>query len=150
MQNGYVARYTVLSARLGLAQGRAELLELACRLMELLVSQAEPGHQGAKVENGSLGDTRGYRDRRLAQDEVAPVWWTPTMLLHEVCLLWPRPIPPMRRSFGAKWSSWCVPGVIRPIWLANSNPRPRRSAIGGPRPIGRTAAERQSPLLMPA
>src|SRR3954470_14572985 len=68
MQNGSVARSTVLSARLGLAQGRAELLELACRLMELLVGQAEPGHQGAKVENGSLGDTRGYRDRRLAQD----------------------------------------------------------------------------------
>ena len=66
MQNGYVARSTVLSARLGRAQGGAELLELACRLMELLVSQAEPGDKGAKVENGSLGDTRGYRDRRLA------------------------------------------------------------------------------------
>src|SRR3954453_760839 len=158
MQNGYVARSSVLSARLGLAQGRAELLELACRLMELLVSQAEPGHQGAKVENGSLGDTRGYRDRRLAQDtphrwgielanavlpqqprqrrlaqarrlgrgrrpcpqrqdpfschvitqreklgvvEVAPVWWTPITLLREVSL-WPRRIPPMRRSSGAK------------------------------------------------
>src|SRR3954469_1849422 len=30
--------------------------------------------------------------------EVAPGWWTPTMLLREVSLLWPRPIPPMRRS----------------------------------------------------
>src|SRR5215211_7294053 len=80
-----------------------------------------------------------------ARNEVAPVWWTPMMLLREVSL-WPRPIPPMRRSFGAKWSSWCVPGVIRPIWLANSNPRPRRSATGWPRPIGRTAAERPSPL----
>jgi MFS family permease len=88
--------------------------------------------------------------RAWAFFEVPPDWWTPTMLLHEVGLLWPRPLPPMRRSFGAKWSSWCVPGVIRPIWLANSNPRPRRSAIEWPRPIGRTAAERQSPLLMPA
>ena len=30
--------------------------------------------------------------------------------------------PPMRRSFGARWSSWHVPGVIRPTWLVNSNP----------------------------
>src|SRR3954468_18151022 len=73
MQNGYVARCAVLSARLGLAQGRAELLELACRLMELLISQAEPGDKGAKGENGSLGDTWGHRDRRLAQD--APHRW---------------------------------------------------------------------------
>src|SRR4051794_16989085 len=49
------------------------------------------------------------------------------MLLREVSL-WPRPIPPMRRSFGAKWLSWCVPGVIRPIWLANS--KPSSQAIG--------------------
>src|SRR4051794_16660115 len=33
--------------------------------------------------------------------EVAPVWWTPTMLLREVSL-WPRPIPPMLRSSGAR------------------------------------------------
>ena len=32
-QNGYVAGSTILSTRLGLAQGRAELLEFACRLM---------------------------------------------------------------------------------------------------------------------
>jgi transposase len=38
----------------------------------------------------------------------------------------------MRRSFGANWSSWCVPGVTRPIWLANSNLRPRRSIPGDP------------------
>jgi transposase len=50
----------------------------------------------------------------------------------------------MRRSFGARWSSWCVPGVIRPIWLANSNPRPRRSAIGWPAAdAGLSAAERE-------
>src|SRR3954464_15589043 len=73
MQTGSVARSTVLSARLGLAQGGAELLELARGLMEPLVGQAEPGHQGAKVENGSLGDTWGHRDRRLAQD--APHRW---------------------------------------------------------------------------
>src|SRR4051794_41904759 len=83
------------------------------------------------------------------QSEVAPVWWTPTMLLREVPL-WPRRILPMRRSSGARWSSWFVPGVTRPIWLASLNPRPRRSAIGWPRPIGRRAAGRSSPLLMPA
>jgi transposase len=37
----------------------------------------------------------------VAEVEVAPVWWTPMMLLREVSL-WPRPIPPMRRSFGAR------------------------------------------------
>src|SRR3954451_7963718 len=85
----------------------------------------------------------------MGEVEVAPVWWTPTMLLREVSL-WPRRILPMRRSSGARWSSWFVPGVTRPIWLASLNPRPRRSAIGWPRPIGRRAAGRSSPLLMPA
>src|SRR3954449_2084730 len=66
--NSIVSRSAVLGARLGLAQGRAELLELACGLMELLVSQAEPGDEGAKMENGGLGDTRGDCDRRLTED----------------------------------------------------------------------------------
>ena len=37
-------------------------------LATLLLAQAEPGHQGAKVENGGLRDTRGHRDRRLTKD----------------------------------------------------------------------------------
>src|SRR5215204_2329634 len=68
MKDGRVARSAVLGSGIGLAQGRAELLELACGLMELLVGQAEPGDEGAKVENGGLGDTRGHRDRRLTED----------------------------------------------------------------------------------
>src|SRR3954454_20215008 len=58
----------VLGSGIGLAQGRAELLELACGLMELLVGQAEPGDKGAKMENSSLRDTRGHRDRWLTED----------------------------------------------------------------------------------
>src|SRR4051795_10731897 len=37
-------------------------------MMELLVGQAEPGDEGAKVENSSLRDTRGDCDRRLTED----------------------------------------------------------------------------------
>src|SRR3954452_21188651 len=62
----------ILGGGIGLAQGRAELLELACGLMELLVGQAEPGDEGAKVENGGLRDTRGHRDRRLTEDAQHP------------------------------------------------------------------------------
>src|SRR4029079_17161408 len=67
-KDGRVARPAVLGSGIGLAQGRAELIELACGLMVLLVGQAEPGDKGAKVENGGLGDTRGHRNRRLAED----------------------------------------------------------------------------------
>src|SRR5215210_5114786 len=64
-KDGRIARSAVLGRRLGLAQSRAELLELACGLTELMVGQAEPGDEGANVENSSLRDTRGHRDRRL-------------------------------------------------------------------------------------
>ena len=94
---------------------------------------------------GNVVGEREFAHGGAGLAEVAPVWWTPTKLLREVSLLWPRPIPPMRRSFGGKWSSWCVPGVIRPIWLANSNPRPRRSATGLPRPTGRTGRREAKP-----
>jgi hypothetical protein len=106
------------------------------------------GIEAHVIHATSIALSREHR-RAKTEVEVAPVWWTPMMLLREVSL-WPRPIAPMRRSFGARWSSLCVPGVIRPIWLANSNPRPRRSAIGWPRPIGRTVAGRQSLPPMPA
>ena len=52
----------------------------------------------------------------------------------------------MRRSSGARWSSWCVPGVIRPIWLANSSLRPRRSAIGWPSRTGRDGRREVEPV----
>jgi hypothetical protein len=52
-----VARSAVLGSGVGLAQGCAELIELARGLMELLVGQAQPGDEGAKVEDGRLGDT---------------------------------------------------------------------------------------------
>src|SRR3954451_14180422 len=67
-KDGRVARPAVLGSGIGLAQGRAELIELAGGLTELLVGQAEPGDEGAKVENGGLRDTRGYGDRRLTED----------------------------------------------------------------------------------
>ena len=133
-------------------QGRP--LKYGARLTPERVA-ALPEHRSAQILYGKLEVAR-YRTCLVAARflrgrvvEVAPVWWTPTMLLREVSL-WPRRILPVRRSSGARWSSWFVPGVTRPIWLASSNPRPRRSAIGWPRPIDRRAAGRSSPLLMPA
>src|SRR3954471_17941752 len=67
-KDGRITRSAVLGRRLGLAQSRAELLELAFGLTKLLVGQAEPGDKGAKVENSSLRDTRGHRDRWLTED----------------------------------------------------------------------------------
>src|SRR3954454_4907422 len=67
-KDGRVARPAVLGSGIGLAQGRAELLELACGLMVLLVGQAQPGDKGANVETSSLRDTRGDCDRRLTED----------------------------------------------------------------------------------
>ena len=48
-----------------LAQPGAELVELLFGLVELGVGQAQPGHQGAQVQDGGLGDTCGHRDGRL-------------------------------------------------------------------------------------
>src|SRR3954465_15074884 len=45
----------------------AELVELVFGLVELGVGQAQPGHQGAEVQDGGLGDTSSHRDGRLAQ-----------------------------------------------------------------------------------
>src|SRR3954453_1264873 len=113
------------------------------------VGGAKPVEQGNEV-GGALGGTGMDEQVPVHRiNEVAPISWTSMTLLREVSL-WPRRIHPMRRSSGAKWSSWFVLDGIRPIWVTNSNPGPRRSETGEPRPIGRTGAGRPSPLLMPA
>ncbi len=76
--------------------------------------------------------------------EVAPVRWTPRSF-RERCSTWPRHIFCMRRSSGARWSSWCAPGVIRRTWLVSLSRHPRRSATGWRRLTARRAAGKGDP-----
>ncbi len=46
----------------------SELIELALGLAELLVGQAQPGDEGAQVQDSGLGDAFCHRDRGLTQD----------------------------------------------------------------------------------
>ena len=68
-----------------------------------------------------------YGDLDNPATEVDPPWWTPDPLgrRYPSCRDQDRP---MRRSTGAKWSSWFEPDVHRRTWHGSSSRQRRRSA----------------------
>ena len=68
-------------------------------------------------------------DKRTGLD---PLWWTLHRLVRR-SLQWRASKIDMRRSFGARWSSWFELDVARPSWRGSLVPRPGPSHCGSSR-----------------